>query len=173
VLVKQSDLLILQPVSSRFVDLSGAAETYRSSEEDPPDSTDSELNISEDLKNAFKQSLMTYGVHLRFFSGSWDTFDLRESGGSYNLVLTSETIYRMESVPSLIAIMRGACNTESTTYVDDYLCLVAAKVLYFGVGGGVAEFVRCVRDQDGGGTVESVWERTSGVERRIMSVRWK
>ncbi|KAG1731721.1 hypothetical protein EDB19DRAFT_1737026 [Suillus lakei] len=150
--------------------LSEAAETYRKSEEqaDPP----LELNISENLKDAFLQSLMTYGVNLRFFSGSWDTFDLRNSGGSYNLVLTSETIYRMESLPSLTAIMRGACNAEGPNGVDDYLCLVAAKVLYFGVGGGVAEFVRCVRDLEKGGTVETVWEKTQGVERRVMSVRW-
>lgn len=150
-----------------------AAETYRKSEEEPPDSTALELNISDNLKDVFQQSLMTYGVQLRFFSGSWDTFDLRKSGGSYNLVMTSETIYRMESVPSLIAVMRDACNAEGPTEVDNCLCLVAAKVLYFGVGGGVAEFVRCIRDRNEGGTVETVWERTSGVERRVMSVKWK
>ncbi|KAG2107336.1 hypothetical protein BD769DRAFT_132913 [Suillus cothurnatus] len=150
--------------------LSKAAELFRKSEEwaDPP----LELNITESLKDAFHQSLTTYGVHLRFFSGSWDTFDLRTSSGSYNLVLTSETIYRMESLPCLAAIMRGACNAEGSKDVDDYLCLVAAKVLYFGVGGGVADFVRCVRDLDKGGTVETVWEKTQGVERRVMSVRW-
>ncbi|KAG1760190.1 hypothetical protein EDD22DRAFT_902342 [Suillus occidentalis] len=131
-----------------------------------------ELNISESLKDAFNQSLMTYGVNLRFFSGSWDTFDLQKSCGSYNLVLTSETIYRMESLPSLTAIMRSACNAEGPKGVNDYLCLVAAKVLYFGVGGGVAEFVHCVRDLDKGGAVETVWEKTQGVERRVMSVRW-
>lgn len=150
--------------------LSEAAETYRKSEEraDSP----LEMNISENLKDAFNQSLLTYGVDLRFFSGSWDTFDLQKSCGSYNLVVTSETIYRMESLPSLAAIMRGACNTEGPRGVDDYLCLVAAKVLYFGVGGGVAEFVQCVRDLDRGGAVETVWEKTQGVERRVMSVRW-
>lgn len=150
--------------------LSDAAETFRKSEEraDSP----LELNISENLKDAFNQSLMTYGLNLRFFSGSWDTFDLQKSCGSYNLVLTSETIYRMESLPSLTAIMRSACNAEGSQGVDDYLCLVAAKVLYFGVGGGAAEFVHCVRDLDRGGTVETVWEKTQGVERRVMSVRW-
>lgn len=131
-----------------------------------------ELDISESLKNAFHQSLMTYGVELRFFSGSWDTFDLQKSCGSYNLVLTSETIYRMESLPSLTAIMRGACKAEEPTGVNDYLCLVAAKVLYFGVGGGVTEFVRCVQGSDKGGMVKTVWEKTQGVERRVMSIRW-
>ncbi|KAG1741561.1 uncharacterized protein EDB91DRAFT_1131145 [Suillus paluster] len=152
--------------------LSEAAETYRKSEEEQTDSASLELNMSDNLKDTFHQSLITYGVHLRFFSGSWDTFDLRKLGGSYNLVLTSETIYCMESLPSLAAVMRGACNAEGPTDTYQYLCLVAAKVLYFGVGGGVAEFVRCVRDLDTGGTVETVWEKTQGVERRVMSVRW-
>ncbi|KAG1819348.1 hypothetical protein EV424DRAFT_1404641 [Suillus variegatus] len=150
--------------------LSEAAETYRKSEEQADSPL--ELDISESLKDAFHQSLMTYGVKLRFFSGSWDTFDLQKSCGSYNLVLTSETIYRMESLPSLTAIMRGACKAEGPKDVDDYLCLVAAKVLYFGVGGGVTEFVRCVQGSDEGGTVKTVWEKTQGVERRVMSIRW-
>lgn len=150
--------------------LSEAAATYRKSEEQADSPL--ELSISESLRDAFHESLMTYGVHLRFFSGSWDTFDLQTSGGSYNLVLTSETIYRTESLPSLAAIMRGAGNAEGSKDVDDYLCLVAAKVLYFGVGGGVAEFLRCVRNLDIGGTIETVWEKTQGVERRVMSVRW-
>ncbi|KAG2367185.1 hypothetical protein BDR07DRAFT_1373011 [Suillus spraguei] len=144
--------------------LSEAAATYRKSEEQADSPL--ELSISESLRDAFHESLMTYGVHLRFFSGSWDTFDLQTSGGSYNLVLTSETIYRTESLPSLAAIMRGAGNAEGSKDVDDYLCLVAAKVLYFGVGGGVAEFLRCVRNLDIGGTIETVWEKTQGVERR-------
>lgn len=78
----------------------------------------------------------------------------------------------MESLPSLTAVMRSACNAEGSQGMDNYLCLVAAKVLYFGVGGGAAEFVQCVRDLDRGGTVETVWEKTEGVERRVMSVRW-
>ncbi|KAG1900393.1 uncharacterized protein F5891DRAFT_1033847 [Suillus fuscotomentosus] len=150
--------------------LSEAAETYRKSEEQADSPL--ELDISESLRDAFHQSLMTYGINLRFFSGSWDTFDLQKSCGSYNLVLTSETIYRMESLPSLTAIMRGACKAEGPKGVNDYLCLVAAKVLYFGVGGGVTEFVRCVQGSDEGGTVKTVWEKTQGVERRVMSIRW-
>ncbi|KAI9444081.1 hypothetical protein H4582DRAFT_1919155 [Lactarius indigo] len=50
------------------------------------------------------------------------------------------------------------------------LCLVAAKVLYFGVGGGVQEFVRAVEDERG--TVHTVWEHREGVGRRIMRVEW-
>jgi protein-histidine N-methyltransferase len=43
-------------------------------------------------------------------------------------------------------------------------------VLYFGVGGGVQEFVRAVEDERG--TVHTVWEHREGVGRRIMRVEW-
>jgi protein-histidine N-methyltransferase len=59
------------------------------------------------------------------------------------------------------------------------MCLVAAKVLYFGVGGGVSEFIHSVEGslQEGGqgkgfGKVETVWEKKGGVGRKVMSVEW-
>jgi protein-histidine N-methyltransferase len=62
-----------------------------------------------------------------------------------------------------------------------HLCLVAAKVIYFGVGGGVAEFSRFVEDaayldHDRGhhkGVVETVWERRVGVERQVLRIKWE
>lgn len=51
-----------------------------------------------------------------------------------------------------------------------YLCLVAAKVLYFGVGGGVSEFLGVLKGH--GGNSETVWEQKLGVSRKIMCVRW-
>jgi len=53
-----------------------------------------------------------------------------------------------------------------------YLCLVAAKVLYFGVGGGVSEFVRTVEGSPWKGKVETVWEKIAGVGRSVMRIRW-
>ncbi len=51
-----------------------------------------------------------------------------------------------------------------------HLCLVAAKVLYFGVGGGVSDFLQAVGGHKG--RVEAVLERTAGVGRKIMRVYW-
>ena len=136
-------------------------------------------------------------------SGSWENL-LRERfqdsrpQSAYDLVLTSETIYRTESLDALVGIMRKAClasaqavsatgagssstdpsASSSSAPARDIslggkpLCLVAAKVLYFGVGGGVPDFVRAV--EDGGlGHVETVLERTKGVGRKILRVEWK
>jgi len=58
---------------------------------------------------------------------------------------------------------------------DTYICLVAAKVLYFGVGGSVSEFVRAVEGSNNrkkNGRVETVWEKRAGVARSIMRVYW-
>lgn len=50
------------------------------------------------------------------------------------------------------------------------LCLVAAKVLYFGVGGGVSDFLRAVVATKA--RVETVLERKEGVGRKVMRVWW-
>ncbi|KAF9492580.1 hypothetical protein BDN71DRAFT_1451286 [Pleurotus eryngii] len=136
-----------------------------------------ELPITPELVTAFRDSLLMFNISLRFFSGSWETFDIDESlslprdrgdaanrDRTYDVVLTSETIYRVESLSALIELMQKAVGQH------EYQCLVAAKVLYFGVGGGVSEFVARVEGQSG--RVGTVWENSGGVGRKIMRVQW-
>lgn len=160
----------------------------------PPDPTQpGDLSITPELKAAFLMALERYHVSLRFFSGSWDTFDFRSAGrDKYDIVLTSETIYRMDSLPSLVGLLRHASlgppavvegedsklaklSQEhlhiSMTDDDKCLCLVAAKLVYFGVGGGVTEFIRAV-EGSGKGLVETIWEKNEGVKRRVLKVLW-
>jgi protein-histidine N-methyltransferase len=101
---------------------------------------------------------------------------------AYDIVLASETIYRAEAgLDAFLGVLRAATmplpapsafeDAESAGAVrDPPLCLVAAKVLYFGVGGGVEGFVRAVEAE--GGTVHTVWEHLEGVGRRIMRIEW-
>ncbi|KAI0336625.1 hypothetical protein GY45DRAFT_1315207 [Cubamyces sp. BRFM 1775] len=165
-----------------------------------------EMPITRPLLDAFLASLRKYGVQLKFFSGSWATFDVQRAGGPYQLVLTSETIYRTDSLPSLVDLLQratakpppketpkdAASLTESTAKLsltneaalqnlreEPSLCLVAAKVVYFGVGGGVNEFIHAVESPpssgSGGkpkGVVRTVWERIYGVKRAVMQVLW-
>jgi protein-histidine N-methyltransferase len=169
-----------------------------------------EVSITPSLIDEFLNTLRSLNVTLRFFAGSWENFDVRRCGGPYDLVLTSETIYRRENIPSLISAMQAACcgfdahrhqhqclmeqdlgaeldsltkNTLSiasagSLHDEKYLCLVAAKVIYFGVGGGVADFNRFVEDatyggHDRKGAVETVWERQVGVGRQVLRIRWE
>ncbi|KAI0318802.1 hypothetical protein OF83DRAFT_1170792 [Amylostereum chailletii] len=157
--------------------------------------TDPHLSLTPEAVAAFRTSLDDAKIDLRFFVGSWEGFDVsailgRSAGGisrTYDVVLTSETIYRTESVPALLRVLHDAVAAEPSVGAadDDALadrtaklslesgrvCLVAAKVLYFGVGGGVEEFVRAVQTT-AGGKVETVWEKRDGVGRRIMRLAW-
>ncbi|KAK6996990.1 hypothetical protein R3P38DRAFT_3069098 [Favolaschia claudopus] len=155
--------------------MSPSSAEYRASEDDveypPPDpAVAGELSITPALKNAFTASISKLGIGLAFFSGSWDslTLRLRTEGTKYDVVLTSETIYRTDSLPALIQLLYQACIDEAA------LCLVAAKVLYFGVGGGVSEFARTLQSNalECCGRAETVWERKVGVGREIMRIHW-
>ncbi|KAJ4470593.1 hypothetical protein C8J55DRAFT_563921 [Lentinula edodes] len=165
-----------------------------------------ELIVTPALKDAFKQSLEKYNVELRFFGGSWKSFEnaigtgthsrdaqtqdvSQGSLGGYDILLTSETIYRTESVPELIhAMWQSTHPSTSSSCPSSQLSqltiseprppriLVAAKVFYFGVGGGVDEFAEAVRRWNGASGVNTeittVWEKNVGVGRRIIQVVW-
>lgn len=162
----------------------------------PADATQTgELLITPALTAAFLESLHAYRIHLKFFKGSWATFGIDQSNGKYDVLLTSETIYRTASLRSLVDLMKratadqdikrreGANIEESASRLTlsdtanlkglpgaPYLCLVAAKLVYFGVGGGVNEFVEAV--EKASGRVQTIWERSRGVRRSIMRVVW-
>ena len=211
--ITQTFNLILRSIAP---DMSPASSTYRdtASKTSPNSSNQNELDLgpitdlppasptepgeialTPALKSAFLDSLQTYGVNLKFFAGGWDSFDVAHSGGPYDAVLTSETIYRPASLPALIRLLRRATKVPPTNRsaerledarlalaegkkleqlaASPYLCLVAAKLVYFGVGGGVNEFVRAVeKGSEHRGKVETVWETSSGVRRNVMRVIW-
>jgi len=196
---------------------SDAAQEFRSAESssDPKPTANEEeeeleLTLSPALLNAFQSTLQAYKISLRFTSGPWSLFpsanasDRVEEGG-YDLLLTSETIYREESYDDLIAIFRLANESRSSQYgtsMESKLTqlsisssqpnseskappqiLIASKVLYFGVGGGIDEFTRRVKqagshdrneNTDSGSVVnvETVWEQQKGVGRKILRVIW-
>ncbi|KAF8520945.1 hypothetical protein BU17DRAFT_88545 [Hysterangium stoloniferum] len=166
---------------------SPASESYRA-QEDPHAlelnfSEAGELALSPELLSAFTASLQDRNIGLNFISGSWNDTDtwIREKDIRYDLVLSSETIYRMASLPSFIALLRSSSRvshgTETGAPQDAGgeppprpICLVAAKVIYFGVGGGVMGFERAI--EEAGGQCITVFEQKAGVSRRIMQIIW-
>ncbi|PCH44719.1 hypothetical protein WOLCODRAFT_139183, partial [Wolfiporia cocos MD-104 SS10] len=200
-LVTMANVLLawyMSPASQAFRDSVASAPDADSDTFPPADpSTPGTLSITPALKDAFLASLRSHRVHLGLLSGSWATLDL--SGAPYDVVFTSETIYRPESLPALIKALRDACLGEAG--LEDaaarmsfasaepkqgdggggeenppHLCLVAAKRVYFGVGGGVSEFVNAVEGLGANanrvGSVQTVWEHTDGVKRIVMQVKW-
>jgi protein-histidine N-methyltransferase len=89
--------------------------------------------------------------------------------GPMDIILSSETIYRSASLHQLIPLLREASLDKAKGRKT--ICLVAAKVIYFGVGGGIDKFVDAV-GKIGGGKADTVWETKEGVARRILSITW-
>ncbi|KAL1745342.1 hypothetical protein HDZ31DRAFT_36643 [Schizophyllum fasciatum] len=167
---------------------------------EPNPSVSGDIQLTPTLKAAFLSTLAERNIEVELISGSWENI-LRErfqgpTSEPYDLVLTSETIYRTDSLDALIGLMRATC-AKGSEQVDATvsakagtsssataaapardlalggkpMCLVAAKVLYFGVGGGVPDFVRAV-EEGGHGRVVTVLERTKGVGRKVLRVEW-
>ncbi|KAF8962341.1 hypothetical protein BDZ97DRAFT_1920616 [Flammula alnicola] len=152
-------------------------------------SNPNELPVTRELTAAFLSSLQSLNITLRFFSGSWNIFDSVHTIDpvEYSILLTSETIYRTDNLEPLLNVMQAACTGKPAAAPDisslkieesdsaegprlDYMCLVAAKVLYFGVGGGVSDFLKALESRQG--RVDTVLERKAGVGRKNMHVRW-
>lgn len=150
-----------------MVDFSDISSSIRSPEariDEPGD-----LDLTADLLDAFTSALTKHRIELKFFSGSWPAVSSSPTGSDrvtqkYDLALTSETVYQIPSLPNLIALLRGAQQS-----------IVAAKVLYFGVGGGTDAFEEAVLAS--GGQLEHIggaWEGAKGgVSRKVSRVQWE
>eukprot|EP00466_Bigelowiella_natans_P015794 jgi/Bigna1/67735/fgenesh1_pg.4_\ len=124
-------------------------------------------NVLENVQEITFGKLQTVGAAVRFFSGDWRDNELanlltapttrdsisertRTNGGRWDLVLTSDTLYSLESIPWLVALIQKIL-------ADDGICLVAAKRYYFGIGGGVADLIKEV-------------ERTGVLEAKVVQI---
>ncbi|KAG8904002.1 hypothetical protein FRB99_002414 [Tulasnella sp. 403] len=153
----------------------------------PNANTPGELEIDDGLLDAFKASLAVHNIALRFSSGAWANFrphGADDDRSDFDLILTSETIYQPSSTLSLISILqtrrkrvqsldgggpdRSIIALDFVRGIPQPFILVAAKVVYFGVGGGVKEFMEAV--ETAGGKAEVVWEITLGVARQVVQV---
>lgn len=103
----------------------------------------------------------------KFYSGDWNEFvSALEPTDRYDLILTSETIYSLDSQPKLLSVLKQV-STASTGVV-----YVAAKTFYFGVGGGVDSFRQLVQG-DGTFTVSQCRKIHSSVPRVILKLTHK
>lgn len=79
---------------------------------------DSNLELTDEVIHEFQEQLKLHDIMLSFSCGDWSGFGqvLQSCEGEnftpYDLVLTAETIYRLESVPSLLNVLRHASRRE-------------------------------------------------------------
>ncbi|PLB44729.1 hypothetical protein P170DRAFT_265659 [Aspergillus steynii IBT 23096] len=135
-----------------------------------------ELDITPELIESFEKDLASRGITIEFVSGAWSpTFvDLvlssPEKAKSRTLILASETIYSPASLgafsETLLALLRATeANTQSRA-------LIAAKRVYFGVGGGVDEFLEVFKGVGGGEleVTEQLNIKSEGVGRVVLEI---
>lgn len=136
-----------------------------------PWEVEGELDLDDEVIKAFLSDLQSHRVTLSFFSGAWseEFVQLVEKGmGPPTAKLTiigAETIYSPaalrsfgETVTSLLGAMPDSERTS----------LVAAKKIYFGVGGSMQDF--CDMVQSAGLAVEQLREESDGVRRAVVEV---
>ncbi|CCD23402.1 protein-histidine N-methyltransferase NDAI_0B03680 [Naumovozyma dairenensis CBS 421] len=101
-----------------------------------------ELLLTEKLLDSFYQDMQKRNINIHFISGSWGrTFTkLLHTiipADQNILVLTSETIYQPENLPVIAETLLDLKLSYSSIAVKEF---VAAKDIYFGVGGSIVEF---------------------------------
>lgn len=144
-----------------------------------PGETD-DVEITTDLIAAFKSDLAARGIKIQLIAGAWsDEFVKLASSSSSSssaaayfetlLVLASETIYSPAYIApfttTLLKLLGGVRDGA------DAKALVAAKKVYFGVGGGIDEFVDCVGKMGGRVVGERLDVQDGGVGRVVVEVR--
>jgi protein-histidine N-methyltransferase len=147
------------------------------SQEAPRAEQDEELDITPELVDGFRQDLARRGISIDFISGGWSpefvdlVFSNPSSENCKTLVLASETIYSPGTLTAfsetLLALLRRSSTPASKTRA-----LVAAKKVYFGVGGGVDEFLAVLKSVCGDElqVQEKLDVQSEGVGRVVLEV---
>lgn len=138
---------------------------------------DEELELTPEVLDAFKGSLAANRITLSFLSGAWspEFVDLLSGAAATaslpattkTLVLGSETIYSpfaLESFSSTLLAILARERRERPS--GNARALIAAKRLYFGVGGSLDDFIDRMRGL--GAAVRTLFEETQGVHRGVV-----
>jgi len=139
-------------------------------------------SLGPDFIDELETSLRHRRISLNFLSGGWgdsfvDAFTSLSSTAPLTLphprnllILASETIYSLGSTKLFAATMLQLIRKHRQTYKGgDTKAWVAAKKVYFGVGGGVDDFTREIESH--GGEVKVLYQTTdTGVGRVILEV---
>lgn len=139
-----------------------------------------DLEITPDLLSRFVSDLSLKNIHLSGISGAWNhafnslikPFDHPQRGrAAETIVLASETIYSPASIRAFCDILLSVLS-HGNAFGGTSIAFIAAKRIYFGVGGGIDEFLRILEEL--GGEAKTVWEtEDTGVGRVIMQVTKK
>lgn len=122
------------------------------------------LNYNEELADDEKIKLLK--AHSNFYAGDWSHYtELTKDLEKYDIILTSETIYNIKNQQKLLDTFRNRLK-------PDGYALIAAKSHYFGVGGGLQQFVETVKCGEVFKT-NSLWLADDNLKRGIIELKFK
>lgn len=103
----------------------------------------------------------------KFFSGDWNEYVDRTAadGLKFDYILTSETIYNPQSYRKLLNLFKAKLQSDGIIYL-------AAKSVYFGVGGSVAQFIDAI-DKDAAFAAKIIHSIKDNVHRDILEIKFK
>ncbi|KAI1962985.1 hypothetical protein LOZ58_002609 [Ophidiomyces ophidiicola] len=148
----------------------------------------SEIDVNLSLLESFQKDLSARGISLSFISGAWSprlvdliasVSDANETRSFKTFILASETIYSPTSLVSfaetLSSLLLQRHERNSGAFQDQVKpeALVAAKELYFGVGGGVDEFLVALESVAGSKLLATRGMETMspGVRLTVLNIR--
>ncbi|KAM0437418.1 hypothetical protein ACHAPT_001780 [Fusarium lateritium] len=137
-------------------------------------SIEGEVELGPEVLAAFQQSLLESNVTLSFISGAWsqefvDQIYALPTGNtqhSSTLLLGAETIYSPFALQAFLETIFVILEKERGTDGSQAGAFVAAKRLYFGVGGSLDDFIDKAREK--GARVDQLREETEGVRRGVV-----
>ncbi|GMM33885.1 protein-histidine N-methyltransferase [Saccharomycopsis crataegensis] len=128
---------------------------------------DAELQITRELIDKFFEDLDKKSIEVQILSGSWGRDFLNYIDVSRkSLTLTSETIYSPDIVPTISEILIELSKSGK--------CVVAAKDIYFGVGGTVLGFLEYLNGRINNDKLGLKYElkriATGGLNRSLITI---
>lgn len=145
------------------------AKVARSAEEACQWMEESDLEVTPELLTAFQSDLQKRRISVAAISGAWgEPFTeilLRQLVSNKRIILASETIYSPASLDAFGKVLYDVLQQSGR----NAKALVAAKKVYFGVGGSVDDFIR-VMDTMGCET-RHLGETVQGVGRVLLETR--
>lgn len=121
----------------------------------------------------------------KFYSGDWESFAAQNN--SYDMILTSETIYNKSNYGKLHKVFQTCLKEDGVMYpfpvveiirleyfflnetISSYL---AGKTYYFGVGGSLRDFEDLL-EQEGVFEYRTCWKTVTDVQSEILEIKFK
>jgi hypothetical protein len=132
-----------------------------------------ELEIDAKLVEHFLSSLKSSHINLSFFSGAWGAdfvglvLNNMEPSPNPLTIIGAETIYS----PSALKSFADTLMSLLVEVPGHNSAFVAAKKVYFGVGGSMVDFYIAVRER--GATIKQIREESDGVRRAVVEIKYE